>query len=324
MEIIEVDNLVKEYERVYRDDGFIGSIKALANKTKEKHIAIDNFNMKISKGEFIGLIGPNGAGKTTLIKMLTGIIHPTSGLIRVLSFVPSEGKNTFKKKIAVVMGQKSQLWFDLPASDTFLLNKKLYGISDEDYRIKVSYLSELLDVKQLLQVPVRNLSLGERMKMEFISALLHDPEVIFLDEPTIGLDAISQRQMWDFLKTINVQMKKTIILTSHYMEDIRRLCSRTIVVNNGKKIYDGSFHDLLQKYQTYKTVTLVFDNQINLNLDEPVEWLNKGPYHYVFRIMKESVSQVLQEVFQKYEPMDITIREEDIDAIIQKIYCMES
>ena len=323
MKIIELNNLKKEYQRPVREEGFKGSLKGLLCKTTKRHIAVNDFEMVVEKGEFVGLIGPNGAGKTTLIKMLTGIIQPTSGTVKVMDFVPIEGKNTFKKKIAVVMGQKSQLWFDLPATDSFLLNKKLYGIDDITHKNRLSYLTKLLDVGELLQVPVRNLSLGERMKMEFLLAMIHNPVVIFLDEPTIGLDAISQRQMWDFLKTINQDLKKTILLTSHYMEDIRRLCNRTIVINGGKKIYDGDFKGLIEKYQKFKIISLTFDSETELLVDLPVKWIEKTPYKCILQVDKMRVSRVLQEIFQKYEPSDVMIREEDIDAIIQKIYNRE-
>ncbi len=320
MKAIEVSNLKKEYQRMVRGEGFRGSLKALFSKSVTLHTAVDSFNMDVDRGEFLGLIGPNGAGKTTLIKMLTGIIHPSSGTVKILDYIPIEGKNEFKKKIAVVMGQKSQLWFDLPATDSFLLNKKLYEIDDAVYKERVNYFSNLLGVQALLQVPVRNLSLGERMKMEFISAMLHDPEVIFLDEPTIGLDAISQRQMWEFLKTINTELNKTIILTSHYMEDIRRLCSRTIVINKGKKIYDGSFQQLMETYQTHKTISLSFEKPTDVEFS--AKWVEHTPYKCVFQVKKNEVSNVLQDVFKKYEPSDVMIREEDVDAIIQKIYSM--
>lgn len=196
-----------------------------------------NFDLEIEEGEFIGLIGQNGAGKTTLIKMLTGIIQPSQGEISVFGYKPYELKDEFKKNYSVVMGQKSQLWWDLPAIDSFLLNKELYEINDEDYKKNLSFLVELLGVEKLLKIQVRNLSLGERMKMELILALLHNPSILFLDEPTIGLDVIAQKQIRQFLKEINKEKGITIILTNHYMEDIKYLCDRAVVVRNGTNFW---------------------------------------------------------------------------------------
>lgn len=237
-EIISVKNVSKIYAILKKEPGLIGSLKTFISRKYEKKIAVDNINFSIEEGDFIGFIGPNGAGKTTTIKMLSGIIHPSSGDITVMGFTPKKLQNAFKKQIAITMGQKNQLWWDIPALDSFQLLKEIYEISNNDFKNILEELTELLDVKHILDVPLRNLSLGERMKMEIIGSLLHSPKILFLDEPTIGLDVSSRRRICEFLKYLNEEKKTTIILTSHYHEDIKALCNRIISIDKGRIIYD--------------------------------------------------------------------------------------
>jgi ABC-2 type transport system ATP-binding protein len=234
-QIIQTKSLYKEYRRFEKEAGFRGSLRSLFNRKYITKTAVSNFDLTINQGEFVGLIGPNGAGKTTLIKMLTGIIAPLSGEISVLGYYPNKLENAFKKQYAVVMGQKSQLIYDMTPADTFLLFKEMYEIPEKTYQRNMAIFIELFNAKEYLYTQVRTLSLGERMKMELITALLHDPKVLFLDEPTIGLDAPTQRQIRSFLKEVNSTKGTTILLTSHYMEDVRSLCPRSIVINKGKK-----------------------------------------------------------------------------------------
>jgi len=320
MNIIETVSLTKSYKRFEKEAGIKGSIKGLFKREYITKTAVSDFNLAIHKGEFVGLIGPNGAGKTTLVKMLTGIIAPTSGDISVLGYYPNDLKNAFKKQYAVVMGQKSQLFFDLSAADTFLLFKELYSIPDAEYQQNLNYFIELFGVSDILNVQVRTLSLGERMKMELIVALLHNPKVLFLDEPTIGLDAVAQKQIRKFLKEINETKGTTIVLTSHYMDDIKSLCKRCVVVNGGVKLYDGETDSLFQKYQTHKKITISFEHDIPFILPPECSILEHSSYKVSFMAKKEKSQEILQELLTRYELNDIIIEEDDIGNVVERIY----
>ena len=325
MKITETTKLTKRYRRYKKQEGIIGSIKGLFKREYEEKIAVGSLDLEIEKGEFIGMIGPNGAGKTTLIKMLTGIIAPSSGKIDVLGYYPNDLKNEFKQQYAVVMGQKSQLFFELTVEDTLRLFKEIYGIPEEEYQNTKNYFVNLFDVKDLMNVQVRTLSLGERMKMELIVALLHNPQIIFLDEPTIGLDAVASKQIRSFLKAINEEKGTTIVLTSHYMEDIKALCKRTIVINHGCKIYDGDTEELFEKYQKNKKITLTFETATELpqlefsELDVGIVILEETPYKKVMMIPKERTSEILRNLME-FSPSDISVEEEEIGTVVERIY----
>lgn len=324
MNVIETENLVKTYKRYRKKEGMFGSIQGLFRREYEEKNAVNSVSLTVREGEVLGLLGPNGAGKTTLIKMLTGIIAPTSGRIEVLGFYPNDLKNEFKKQYAVVMGQKSQLFFELTASDTLRMFKEIYGISEEEYRKRLKYFTELFGVEELMNMQVRTLSLGERMKMELIAALLHNPGILFLDEPTIGLDAVASRQIRSFLKEVNRDRGTTILLTSHYMEDIKMLCSRSVVVNHGVKIYDGGTKELFEKYQKNKKITVVFEHAYerdtqSIHLIPGVTLLESTPYKKVLRVEKENTNRVLREIMKEM-PGDISVEEEEIGVIVERIY----
>ena len=320
MNIISTCNLTKSYKRYEKEEGLKGSFKSLFSRKFILKEAVKDFNVEIRKGEFIGLIGPNGAGKTTLVKMLTGIIAPTSGEISVLGYYPNKLQNNYKKQYAVVMGQKSQLFFELTPADTFKLFKELYNISDTVYKNNIEYFIELFNVKDLLNVQVRTLSLGERMKMELIVALLHNPTVLFLDEPTIGLDAIAQKQIRKFLKEVNKEKDTTIILTSHYMDDIKSLCNRCIVINEGTKIYDGELISLFDKYQTHKKITVFFEAENEIDIPFDLKLIESNAFKVSFMVKKSDTNRVLKYIIENYKIADISIEEDDIGNVVERIY----
>ena len=256
MAVIRVEHLKKEFEYYKNGTGLQGSLHNLFHREMLKKEAVKDISFSVERGEMIGLLGPNGAGKTTTLKMLSGILFPTAGEVEIDGYIPWERKNAFKRRFSIVMGQKNQLWWDLPASDSFYLNKCIFDVPDGEYRRTVEELSELLDVKDLMNVQVRRLSLGERMKMEILAALIHRPDILFLDEPTIGLDILSQQKIRDFLKTYNEQTKTTVILTSHYMRDIEELCRRAVIINQGQLVYDGTLADINHRMGDRKPLSL--------------------------------------------------------------------
>jgi ABC-2 type transport system ATP-binding protein len=254
--IIQVTNLSKAFDYYQKELGLKNSFKNLFYRKKLVKDAVRNISFGVEEGEMVGFLGPNGAGKTTTLKMLAGILHPTDGGASVLGFTPWERKKAFKMQFAIVMGQKNQLWWDLPANESLYLNKCIYEVDDRDYQATLAELTDLLDVKNLLNVQVRRLSLGERMKMELIAALLHKPKLIFLDEPTIGLDIISQKKIREFFKYYNQQKKATVILTSHYMQDVEDLCKRVIIINEGQMVFDGDLHRVNDVFAQSKVIKL--------------------------------------------------------------------
>jgi ABC-2 type transport system ATP-binding protein len=318
--IIQTSKLTKTFKLFEKEAGLRGSIKSLFNRKFTYKTALSDFNLTVDEGEFVGLIGPNGAGKTTLVKMLTGIIAPTSGDISALGFYPNKLENAFKKQYAIVMGQKSQLFFDLSAGDTFLLFKELYEIPADEFKKSLDYFVKLFDVEKLLNVQVRTLSLGERMKMELIVALLHNPKVLFLDEPTIGLDAVAQKQIRSFLKDINENKGTTIILTSHYMEDIKSLCKRCVVVNSGEKIYDGSTYSLFEKYRTHKKISLSFTEETEFVLPDRCMLVEQNSLKVIFMVPIENSQDVVNSAMKKYILSDISIEEDEIGNVVERIY----
>jgi ABC-2 type transport system ATP-binding protein len=256
MNIIEIENLTKIFSYYEKQLGFKSSIKNLFYRKKLFKDAVKNISFGIEEGEVVGFLGPNGAGKTTTLKMLSGILFPSSGIARISGFVPWERKKQFKMLISIIMGQKSQLWWDLPAVESLYLNKCIYEIGNKEYNDYLDELTEMLDVKRLLNIQVRRLSLGERMKMELIASLIHKPKILFLDEPTIGLDIISQKKIREFLKFYNEQNKTTILLTSHYMKDIEDLCKRSVIINNGQIIFDGDLNRVNDYFSGKKIIKL--------------------------------------------------------------------
>ncbi|MFI5265251.1 MAG: ATP-binding cassette domain-containing protein [Candidatus Levyibacteriota bacterium] len=319
--IISVQNLIKTYKIHKKDPGFMGSIKSLVKRRYETVHAVKDISFDIHPGELVGFIGPNGAGKTTTLKCLSGLLYPSGGKVDVLGFTPFQRKTTFLKQIALVMGQKNQLWWDLPPTETFLLNKAIYEIPDKRYKETLNDLVELLDVTDVLNVQVRKLSLGQRMKCELIAALLHSPKVLFLDEPTIGLDVVMQKKLRDFLKEYNKKYGATIILTSHYMEDVRQLCERVIVIDHGALLFDGKLDALVKEYTKYKLITVVFNKEVPL---EKLEKLGQIKEHdsskAVLSIKKEDSNRITSKLLKDFPVEDLNIQEPDIEDIIREVF----
>jgi len=318
---IIVRNLNKTFELTKKAEGVWNSIKGLWKSEKQYIEAVKGISFDIERGELIGFLGPNGAGKTTTLKMLSGILYPTSGSAKVLGYYPWDHEDAYKMKIAMVMGQKSQLWWDLPAMETFLLNRDIYEIPEKKFRKNLTELAQMLDVEAHLEVPVRKLSLGQRMKCELIASLLHDPQVVFLDEPTIGLDVTSQKAVRTFIKKYNKEKMATIILTSHYMDDIKELCERVIIINNGEKIYDDSYSKLVKKYAQDKFIDMTFDKKVKKSdlarFGQVVDCSNQKVR---LAVPREGVSQVLSKLVKKFEIDDIDIREKEAADIISEIF----
>ncbi len=320
--IIEVRKLNKTYEYSNKKEGLKNSFRDLFKRKKLYKHAVKDVSFDIQEGELVGFLGPNGAGKTTTLKMLSGILTPSSGEMKIMGFDPSKREEKYQMQFAFVMGQKSQLWWDLPAMESFILNKEIYEISDKDFKERLDGFVELLDVKDVIYKQVRQLSLGERMKCELIASLLHAPKVLFLDEPTIGMDVVAQKNIRDFIKKYNKEKKVTIILTSHYMEDILQLCERIIIINLGQVIYDGPMDALIRKYAANKLISVSFENEVKSEDVEKFEFLKKFEGAQAsFDVPREKVKDVAREILSSNLPVkDIDISEEDVDAIIRNIY----
>lgn len=320
MKAIEVKNLSKEYRYFEKGEGLGGSIKALFKRETKIRKAVTDFSFTVDEGEFVGLMGPNGAGKSTIIKMLTGIIRPTEGSAVVFGHNPSKGENAFKKNIAVVMGQKSQLWWDLPAADSLLLNKAIYEVSEQRFRENVKYFTRLFEVERYLNIPVRKLSLGERMKLEIIASLIHEPKMMFLDEPTIGLDAVAQRQIREMLRKAGEERGVSLLLTSHYTEDLLDLTPRVMIIRSGEKVYDGNLSALLRKYSSHHTITTHFTSETKVPPMSDVEILEQSTYKLTVRIIKEKVQEYLKSIMELGNIEDICIEDDDVTLLVERVY----
>jgi ABC-2 type transport system ATP-binding protein len=321
MRVVEVRNLKKIFKVHEKEAGLGGSIKSLFRRNYKFVNAVDDISFSIEQGELIGFIGQNGAGKTTTLKMLSGLLYPTKGDVTVLGYKPWERKNEFQKQFSLVMGQKNQLWWDLPPIETFNLNKEIYQIKDSVYKKTLNTLVELLEVQDILKIQVRKLSLGQRMKCELIAALLHNPKVLFLDEPTIGLDVVMQKTMRDFIKTYNRQFEATIILTSHYMEDVKQLCKRVVIIDHGKIYFDGLLQDVIDRFARNKILTVVFEEPVSRKalaaIGEVTEF--ESPQAKILVARKDTARKSI-ELLQKFKVDDINIEEPPIEAIIREVF----
>lgn len=321
--VISVTNLSKTYEYSKRDAGFAASLRSLFFKKKLYRKAVKKVSFEIAQGELVGFLGPNGAGKTTTLKMISGIMYPTSGEVKLLGHNPIKRNPEMQKQFGIVMGNKNQLWWELPATDTFLLNKEIYGLSDTAYKKNLQELSEMLDLGEVINIPVRKLSLGQRMKCELVASLLHAPKVLLLDEPTLGLDVTAQKSIREFIKRYNEEKKTTIILTSHYMDDIRELAKRVIVIHSGEMVYDGGLQALVTKYAPYKVLKLKFE-QNNIPVSEAEKFgtvIHRDAESITIRVPREKAKQQASTILTSSLPIsDIDISEPEVEDVIREVF----
>jgi len=321
MAIIEIKNLSKTYKVYQKQEGILASVRGLFHREHRDVHAVRDINLEVEEGEFVAFLGPNGAGKTTTLKLLSGVINPDSGSATVLGHVPWERENEYRRRFALVMGQKNQLWWDLPALESFRLNQHIYRVPKDEFENTRDELCEMLDVTRLLGQPVRELSLGERMKMELIAALLHKPEVLFLDEPTIGLDVVAQHKIQEFLKSYQQEQNNTIILTSHYMKDIEALCKRVVIVANGSIYHDGSLEAIVDKFSGDKVVTLQLSDRRSLDslADLPNVMEVEAP-KIKFRVDRDEVGKVLSQILGAHSVDDIVVEDPPLEEVISNVF----
>jgi len=323
MSVIKVKSLKKFYRVHQKEPGLAGSVKSLFKRKYQDVKAVNNISFNINKGELVGFIGPNGAGKTTTLKVLSGLLYPTSGKVNVLDYTPWDRKPEFQKQFSLVMGQKNQLWWDLPALDSFILNREIYEIPRDQFDKTLKQLVNMLDLKDVLKIQVRKLSLGQRMKAELVAALLHSPKVLFLDEPTIGLDVIMQKKVRDFIKDYNQRFKATIILTSHYMGDVKELCDRVIIIDKGKIFFDGQLSEIIKKYADHKVLELILEKPVTKTELKKIRSIVIKQYDFpklTLTVKRRSANHVAATLLKKFPIADLNITEPAIEDIIREVF----
>ena len=323
MPAIQVQGLTKAFRTYKPEPGFVGAVKGLVRRKYDLTLAVKEVSFAIEAGELVGFLGPNGAGKTTTLKMLAGLLHPTSGAATVLGYVPWKRDDGYRRQFALLLGQKNQLWWDLPARESLDLNAKIYGLPAAVFERTVAELSALLQVKDKLNVAVRELSLGERMKMELIASLLHEPRVLFLDEPTIGLDVVSQKIVREFLQHYNAHRQTTILLTSHYMGDIQALCRRVIIIDRGTIFFDGQLSEVLDRFADFKLVTIQCAGTIaspSENLAKYGEVVEQSAGAIKLKVKRDRVIPVCKALLDEVPVSDIDIQEVPIEDVIRQIF----
>lgn len=319
--VVDVKDLKKTYFLSERSEGFLGSVAGLFHRRTKAVEAVKGVSFSIEPGELVAFLGPNGAGKTTTLKMLSGLLHPSAGDLKVLGYTPFEKNSAFLRRFSFVMGQRHQLWWELPALDTFRLNAAVFDLTDEKYRHRLQELDQLLELDPLWHTPVKKLSLGQRMKMELACSLLHEPELLLLDEPTIGLDVVMQKTLRDFIARINKEKGTTVLLTSHNMEDIERLCKRAIVIHHGVLLYDGDLDKLVNRFAPAK--------QVRAELSSPVDESKLREYgeikvrefdHVEWEIPRDQVSRRVAAVLNDLPVVDLSVEEIPLEDVIRKIF----
>jgi ABC-2 type transport system ATP-binding protein len=323
MSAIEVNGLTKAFRTYKKQPGFSGAVRGLFRRTYEQTVAVKEVSFKVEPGEFVGFLGPNGAGKTTTLKMLAGLLYPTSGAAKVLGYIPWERNDGYRRQFALLLGQKNQLWWDLPARESFDLNARIYGLTDDAMERTVTEMSELLSVREKLDVNVRELSLGERTKMELIASLLHQPKVLFLDEPTIGMDVVSQKNVREFLREYNRKHGTTILLTSHYMADIQELCERVIIIDHGSLFFDGLLSSVVDRFADCKLLSLQSPRAADCTAEQLARYgevLEQSPGALKLKVKRERVIPVCKALLDELPVTDIDIQEVPIEDVVRQIF----
>ena len=321
METIRIEGLRKTYRIYQKQEGLRASFRGLFRRSYRVVEAVRGIDLSVDQGEFVAFLGPNGAGKTTTLKLLSGVISPSAGTARVLGHVPWRRENAYRRRFALVMGQKNQLWWDLPAQESFRLHQQIYRIEPEAFTARRDELVDLLEVQKLLGQPVRELSLGERMKMELIAALLQSPEVLFLDEPTIGLDVVAQHNIHNFLRYYQKLRKITILLTSHYMKDVVALCKRVVIVTDGVIVHDGSLKEIIDRFSTHKVITLQFaDHGLPHDISRFGEIIEEQAPRIKIRVAKQTVTDSLAAILQQHPVEDVSVEDPPLEQVIAEMF----
>ena len=320
MPIIEAKGLSKTYRVFQKEPGLAGALRGLFRRQYKEVHAVADVSFQIEAGEMVAFLGPNGAGKTTTLKMLSGLIYPSAGTATVLGFTPWERPDAFRRRFSLIMGQKNQLWWDLPAGDSFQLHREIYSLPADAFNRTLGELTELFAVKELTRQPVRELSLGERMKMELIAALLHEPQLLLLDEPTIGLDVVAQVAIQHCLKEYNARRGVTMLLTSHYMRDVEALCSRVLVITHGRVLYDGPLVGITERFGRSKLVRLQFaGEETPKDLDRFGEYTSSGPVAEL-KVERACVAEVLAAILDRYTVVDMSVQDPPLDQVIARVF----
>ncbi len=323
MSIIEIKGLAKSYRVYQKKEGLLASITGLFHREYRNVEAVRGIDLEVERGQFVAFLGPNGAGKTTTLKLLSGVINPTAGTARVMGHVPWRRENAYRRRFALVMGQKNQLWWDLPAAESFRLHQQIYRIELAEFDRTRDELTDMLGVRNLLSQPVRELSLGERMKMELTAALLHSPEVLFLDEPTIGLDVVAQYKVQNFLKHYQEARGITVLLTSHYMKDVVALCRRVVVIALGRIVYDGSLADILDRFGGHKVISLQFaDGAVPNDLTRYGEVLSQETPRARLRVQRSVVAEVLSKILARHSIVDVSVEDPPLEEVIAEVFSL--
>ncbi len=320
MPIIEARGLCKTYRVYQKEGGLLSAVRGLFSRKYKEIKAVDQVSFAIEPGEIVGFLGPNGAGKTTTLKMLAGLIYPTQGDATVLGYVPWQRPDAFRRRFSLVMGQKNQLWWDLPAADSFQLHREIYSLPADSFQKTLGELTELFGAKDLSKQPVRELSLGERMKMELIAALLHQPQLLLLDEPTIGLDVIAQVTITKCLREYNASRGVTILLTSHYMKDVEALCKRVLIITHGKLVYDGLLSGITEQFGQYKLVKLQLEDEHAAGLESFGEVARREGPSVDLHVDRAKIGEVIAAILQKHRVLDMSVQDPPLDQVISRVF----